>query len=46
MEKVWFISDASSGFGQAFAEHAVELRRKVVIAARTISKLEKPRRPG
>jgi len=38
-KKVWFITGASSGFGRAYAEHALEQGHSVVVAARTASKL-------
>jgi NAD(P)-dependent dehydrogenase (short-subunit alcohol dehydrogenase family) len=38
-QKVWFITGASSGFGRAYAEHALEQGHNVVVAARTASKL-------
>lgn len=38
--KTWFITGASSGFGMAFAQHALELGDNVVATARSISKLE------
>jgi NAD(P)-dependent dehydrogenase (short-subunit alcohol dehydrogenase family) len=38
--KTWFITGASSGFGMAFAEHALSLGDNVVATARNISKLE------
>jgi NAD(P)-dependent dehydrogenase (short-subunit alcohol dehydrogenase family) len=37
--KVWFITGASSGFGRAFVEHAVERGNLVVATARRIGKL-------
>ncbi|SEK58447.1 NADP-dependent 3-hydroxy acid dehydrogenase YdfG [Chitinophaga rupis] len=40
MEKVWFITGASSGFGKAFAEYAITQGYKVVITARRLDKLE------
>ena len=39
-EKVWFITGASSGFGRAYAENALEQGHNVVVAARSTSKLE------
>jgi NAD(P)-dependent dehydrogenase (short-subunit alcohol dehydrogenase family) len=44
----WFITGASSGFGYAFAEHALEQGHNVVAAARDVSKLERltDRAPG
>jgi NAD(P)-dependent dehydrogenase (short-subunit alcohol dehydrogenase family) len=38
--KTWFITGASSGFGTAFAEHALERGDNVVATARSIAKLE------
>jgi NAD(P)-dependent dehydrogenase (short-subunit alcohol dehydrogenase family) len=38
--KTWFITGASSGFGTAFAEHALERGDNVVATARSVSKLE------
>lgn len=38
--KTWFITGASSGFGYAFAEHALSRGYNVVAAARNASKLE------
>ena len=38
--KTWFITGASSGFGTAFAEHALERGDNVVATARNVSKLE------
>jgi NAD(P)-dependent dehydrogenase (short-subunit alcohol dehydrogenase family) len=38
--KTWFITGASSGFGMAFAEHALSLGDNVVATARNIGKLE------
>lgn len=40
MEKVWFITGASSGFGKAFAEYAITQGYKVVVTARRLDKLE------
>lgn len=37
--KVWIITGASSGFGRAFAEHALEQGYNVVVTARSASKL-------
>ena len=36
----WFITGASSGFGRAFAEHALAQGHNVVAAAREVAKLE------
>jgi NAD(P)-dependent dehydrogenase (short-subunit alcohol dehydrogenase family) len=36
----WFVTGASSGFGYAFAEHALAQEHNVVAAARDISRLE------
>lgn len=38
--KTWFITGASSGFGLAFAEHALAQGYNVVAAARNVSKLQ------
>lgn len=38
--KVWFITGASSGFGRAFAEHALERGHEVVATARRMAALE------
>ena len=38
--KTWFITGASSGFGTAFAEHALERGDNVVATARNIAKLD------
>jgi NAD(P)-dependent dehydrogenase (short-subunit alcohol dehydrogenase family) len=38
--KVWFITGASSGFGRAFAEHAIEQGYNVVVGARRTDKLQ------
>jgi len=38
--KTWFITGASSGFGRAFAEHALDRGYNVVTTARSIGKLE------
>jgi NAD(P)-dependent dehydrogenase (short-subunit alcohol dehydrogenase family) len=38
--KVWFITGASSGFGRAFAEHALSQGHSVAVAARSTGKLE------
>jgi NAD(P)-dependent dehydrogenase (short-subunit alcohol dehydrogenase family) len=38
--KVWFITGASSGFGRAFAEHALERGYNVVVGARRTNKLQ------
>lgn len=40
MEKVWFITGASAGFGKAFAGYAIAQGYKVVITARSFEKLE------
>lgn len=40
MEKVWFITGASSGFGKAFAEYAITQGYKVIVTARRLDKLE------
>ncbi|MDX2268194.1 MAG: oxidoreductase [Bryobacter sp.] len=37
--KVWVITGASSGFGRAFAEYALEQGHNIVVAARTAPKL-------
>lgn len=37
--RVWFITGASSGFGRAFAAHALERGYNVVVAARSTAKL-------
>ncbi|HEV2675511.1 MAG TPA: oxidoreductase [Aliidongia sp.] len=37
--KTWFITGASSGFGAAFAAHALERGHNVVATARTVAKL-------
>jgi NAD(P)-dependent dehydrogenase (short-subunit alcohol dehydrogenase family) len=39
-QKVWFVTGASSGFGRAFAEHAIGRGYRVVVAARTLAKLD------
>ncbi len=39
VEKVWFITGASSGFGHAFASHALARGYNVVATAREISRL-------
>lgn len=39
-QQVWFITGASSGFGRAFAEHALSRGFAVVVAARSVSKLK------
>jgi NAD(P)-dependent dehydrogenase (short-subunit alcohol dehydrogenase family) len=38
--KTWFITGASSGFGRAFAAHALERGYDVVATARNVAKLE------
>ncbi len=38
--RIWFITGASSGFGRAFAEHALSLGDNVVATARTPAKLQ------
>ena len=38
--KTWFITGASSGFGRAFAEHAVGRGHNVVASARNVDKLQ------
>jgi NADPH:quinone reductase-like Zn-dependent oxidoreductase len=38
--KTWFITGASSGFGRAFAAHALERGYNVVATARHVAKLE------
>src|SRR5690348_16659611 len=38
--KTWFITGASSGFGTAFADYALQLGDNVVASARNVSKLE------
>jgi NAD(P)-dependent dehydrogenase (short-subunit alcohol dehydrogenase family) len=38
--KTWFITGASSGFGRAFAEHAVARGHKLIATARTPSALD------
>ena len=40
MEKVWFNTGASSGFGKAFAEYAITQGYKVIVTARRLDKLE------
>jgi len=40
MSKTWFITGASSGFGRAFAEHAIARGYNVVATARSTSRLE------
>ena len=37
--KIWFITGASSGFGSAFAVHAIAQGHKVVVTARRLEKL-------
>jgi NAD(P)-dependent dehydrogenase (short-subunit alcohol dehydrogenase family) len=39
-QKTWFITGASSGFGTAYAEYALERGDNVVATARSVSKLE------
>lgn len=39
-QKTWFITGASSGFGRAFAEHALARGYNVVATARTVAKLQ------
>lgn len=39
-EQVWFITGASSGFGEAFARYAIGQGHRVVAAARSIDKLD------
>src|SRR6185312_10045191 len=41
--KVWFITGASSGFGKAFAEYAINQGYQVVVTARRTDKLEEIR---
>lgn len=38
--KNWFITGAPSGFGWAFAEHAIKRGHNVVVTARTIARLQ------
>lgn len=38
--QVWFITGASSGFGRAFAEHALEQGHNVAVAARRTHRLQ------
>ncbi len=38
--KTWFITGASSGFGRAFAEHAVHKGHKVLATARNIATIQ------
>jgi NADP-dependent 3-hydroxy acid dehydrogenase YdfG len=38
-QKVWFITGASSDFGRAYAEHALEQGHNLAVTARTASKL-------
>ncbi len=40
MRQTWFITGASSGFGAAFARHALEQGHNVVVTARRLDKLE------
>ncbi|MDO6432725.1 oxidoreductase [Flavitalea sp. BT771] len=40
VKKVWFITGASTGFGRAFAEYAIQQGYNVVITARRLDKLE------
>ncbi|MDR6291742.1 MULTISPECIES: oxidoreductase [Inquilinus] len=40
MPKTWFITGASSGFGRAFADHALAQGDAVVAAVRTVAKLD------
>jgi NAD(P)-dependent dehydrogenase (short-subunit alcohol dehydrogenase family) len=40
MQKTWFITGASSGFGRAFAAHALARGYNVVATARNVAKLE------
>ncbi|WP_018343251.1 oxidoreductase [Cytophaga aurantiaca] len=37
MEKVWFITGCSTGFGRALAEHVLSIGHNVVVTARNIS---------
>jgi NAD(P)-dependent dehydrogenase (short-subunit alcohol dehydrogenase family) len=39
-KQVWFITGASSGFGRAFAEYALEQGHSVVVGARRVEKLQ------
>jgi NADP-dependent 3-hydroxy acid dehydrogenase YdfG len=39
-QQVWFITGASSGFGRAFAEYALEQGYSIAIGARRVDKLE------
>ncbi len=38
-QQVWFITGASSGFGEAFARYAIAQGHKVVVTARSVDKL-------
>ncbi len=38
--KVWFITGASTGFGRAFAEYAIDSGYQVVVTARRLEKLQ------
>ena len=38
--QVWFITGASSGFGRAFAEYALQQGHQVVVGARRVEKLQ------
>lgn len=37
MEKIWFITGCSTGFGRALAEHVLSIGQNVVVTARNIS---------